>query len=90
MTTLKWLSEHTEAVRIDEDEECCVNCKHFIQHYTFTPRGKQPFSPVHCGHCVYPRIKDRRPHDTCKHFEPKKGDSHGEAVHPQNGPGQHR
>ena len=75
MTTLKWLSEHTEAVRIDESEECCVNCTHFIQHYTFTPHGKQPFIPVHCGHCTHPRIKDRKPNDTCNHFEHKKGDT---------------
>lgn len=56
------------------NENICTNCAHYYQHYTRmqdihyweTIHG---FTPVNCGHCVYPRIKLRRPDDTCQNFE---------------------
>lgn len=26
---------------------------------------------MHMGHCVYPRMKERKAYDDCKHFENK-------------------
>ena len=44
---------------IDEREEVCANCKHYIQHYT---RSRiWGISPCNAGHCIYPRFKDRKP-----------------------------
>jgi hypothetical protein len=31
--------------------------------------GGMTFTPCNSGHCSYPRLKDRSPADTCKHFE---------------------
>lgn len=47
----------------------CRNCTHFHQHYVI---DDQCACPVNCGHCNYPRLKERTP-DTpsCKHFSPK-------------------
>ncbi len=45
----------------------CKNCQHFHQHYTVS---QSKFHGCDCGHCVYPRLKTRKP-DTkaCKHFQ---------------------
>lgn len=51
---------------INEKEEVCANCKHFIQHYTKT--RLKGVSPCNAGHCIYPRMKARKPGDTCVHF----------------------
>lgn len=56
---------------IREDTECCANCKHYIQHYHWFEHYRR-FDAVNCGHCRYPRIKNRRPTDVCKHFEREK------------------
>ena len=47
----------------------CQNCAHFRQHYIMDVQWAQP---VHCGHCTYPRLKNRKP-DTpaCKFFSSK-------------------
>lgn len=47
------------------ETECCANCEHFHQHYR-----KDGF-PIFAGHCCYPRMKNRKPDDTCKHFKNK-------------------
>ena len=55
---------------IAPDSEVCGNCKHFIQHYIFNFfTHPERFSPMHCGHCTYPRMKNRTVHDTCDKFE---------------------
>lgn len=53
-------------VEISEREAVCINCKHFYQHYIFT--AYSGFSPCNAGHCDYPRIKGRKPGDTCVNF----------------------
>ena len=52
---------------IKENEEMCANCKYFIQHY----RRIEAFDyeTVCIGHCTYPRVKFRKPWETCKYFE---------------------
>lgn len=48
------------------EEKVCGQCGHFRQHYTL---DDQSCMTVCCGHCVFPRLKNRRP-DTpaCGHF----------------------
>ena len=45
----------------------CKDCKHFRQHYIHFCDNR--FDAIPCGHCVYPRLKHRRP-DTlaCVYF----------------------
>lgn len=48
------------------ENKTCSNCCHFIRHYIKT---KKRYFPINCGHCTYPRIKDREPHSpACKNF----------------------
>ena len=48
-------------------EECCKSCKHFRQHYVKMGRR---YSEVFCGHCVYPRLKTRKPDaEGCKYYK---------------------
>lgn len=53
---------------ISKAEEVCANCKHFFPHYTAVHGHR---SPVNCGHCAYPRIKHRKPAQSCEHFAHK-------------------
>lgn len=53
---------------IDEHEEVCANCKHYIQHWVKSTRLND-LSPCNAGHCLYPRMKARKPGQTCEHFE---------------------
>ena len=58
----------------------CKDCFHYIQHYVIF--GKDLMT-AYCGHCTYPRIKDRKP-DTpaCGKFTRKYGlGSGGEYRH---------
>ena len=49
-------------------DEMCVNCKHFHPHYV--PHGHTGFfSRLDCGHCAFPRLKNRRAYDVCEFFE---------------------
>lgn len=50
-------------------EERCGNCKYFHQHYTRDKRGG--YSPLWCGHCTHPRLKNRRREETCPHWAAK-------------------
>lgn len=48
--------------------ECqtCKDCTHFFQHYVL---DEQSCTAVNCGHCKYPRLKNRAPHTpACEHF----------------------
>jgi len=51
-----------------KDEQVCADCKHFVQYYVKWGVG---FSPVFSGRCMFPRVKDREPYDTCQYFERK-------------------
>lgn len=48
----------------------CENCMYFRQHYILFYEGH--YNPVPCGHCVFPRLKHRRP-DTpaCVYYAPR-------------------
>lgn len=57
---------------IPDTEEVCANCEHYIQHYRRIRdyRGVSTFSAVNAGHCTYPKVKERKPCDSCKdHFK---------------------
>jgi len=53
------------------EEYTCENCTHFRQHYIHF--WEQRYDAIPCGHCVYPRLKYRRP-DTlaCVYFREKR------------------
>jgi len=52
-----------------EIENVCANCKHYHQHYSSGPALPSPYW-VNCGHCVFPRLKHRKPNcKGCEHFE---------------------
>jgi len=53
-----------------DGERLCVNCQHFIQHYTNSPYTKQGWTAINAGHCTTPRLKDRKPLcAACIHWE---------------------
>lgn len=58
-----------ETFGIYEDEDVCANCARFVQHYAQTRSG---MLPINAGHCMEPRIKRRKPGDTCPNFERRK------------------
>lgn len=48
------------------NENTCQNCAHYYQHYAF---NKRKIIKVNCGHCVIPRLRNRRPYTAaCEHF----------------------
>lgn len=45
----------------------CKNCVRFRQHYILS---EQRCDVTNCGHCVYPRLKHRKPNDkACDNFQ---------------------
>lgn len=54
---------------INSQTEACANCKYFIQHFM---HDGWCFRPVYMGHCIYPRLKNKRPDDACGNFAAKK------------------
>ena len=52
--------------------ERCGNCKHFCQHYRHEKGDR--YVPLWLGHCVHPRVKNRRADEHCKHFTPAQED----------------
>lgn len=45
----------------------CGNCAHYRQHYILS---KACCEGVNCGHCVYPRLKHRKPNDkVCTNYQ---------------------
>lgn len=56
-----------KTIYINDCEEVCSNCKHFHQHYGCGD-GRICY-PLNCGHCHYPRIKHRKPYQTCERWE---------------------
>lgn len=54
---------------MDTAIKICKNCKYFHQHFI---KLQNVFEWVNCGHCVEPRIKERKPNTyACKHFVSK-------------------
>ena len=53
----------------DLPEERCGNCKYFYKHYLRSCTGR--YSATNYGHCVHPRIKNRRAEEHCAQFTPK-------------------
>lgn len=52
---------------VNMDNKICENCKHFIQHYI---ELEEKYTTVFCGHCIYPRIKNRKPNEkACDHYK---------------------
>ena len=51
------------------ENQTCQNCEHFRQHYGVD--GTRIFR-LYCGHCVLPRIKNKKPdHIACGQFVQK-------------------
>ena len=50
-------------------EERCGNCKYFYKHYLRSPKGR--YYATDYGHCVHPRIKNRRAQENCPHWTAK-------------------
>lgn len=51
----------------------CKNCDHYQPHFfidtEWTMGRKFAFGKMACGHCKYPRLKDRRETDSCQHYK---------------------
>ena len=58
-----------------EEAALCINCRHFYRHYILErEEGHIGYCrPIDCGHCSFPRLKERRAYDTCEHFQKKEG-----------------
>lgn len=57
--------------RMPKDVPFCINCEHFYQHYI---KGGPPIFtismvPLDCGHCAFPRMKERKAYDICDRFK---------------------
>ena len=51
------------------NEKICQTCVHFLQHFA---KRKSSYVPVDCGHCIYPRVKPRKPETLgCKYYKEK-------------------
>ncbi len=64
--------ENRKRIMVDEigpETERCENCRHFCRHYVVVQPNPNVAVPTHCGHCVYPRVKNRKIYDVCQHFE---------------------
>ena len=49
-------------------DQCCSDCRYFLQHYTF---DRSKIFRVYCGHCTLDRVKHKRPNaKACKSFVP--------------------
>lgn len=55
---------------IPRDCECCQNCRHYHQHFVYSPHNPAGFTLTYDGHCSYPRFKNRKPDNCCTYFEP--------------------
>ena len=48
------------------DNQSCMTCAHYRQHYTFDQRK---LFRVYCGHCTYQKVKTKRPDaKACEHY----------------------
>lgn len=53
-------------------EKRCGNCKYFYQHYIRSSRGR--YSSLPYGHCVHPRLKNRRVEEHCPYWKAKEAE----------------
>ena len=59
-------------ILVSKEEKVCYNCKHFWQHYIYNKRHNR-FDFCNAGHCVKPRIKNRKPDQkACEYFKQRK------------------
>ena len=48
------------------DKHICRECQHYRQHYLLDYDAAMP---VNCGHCIFPRLKKRKPQaSACQYF----------------------
>ncbi len=52
---------------ISKEEKACINCKYYHQHYIKV--DTQSYIKCYDGHCTNPRLKSRKPSQSCEHFE---------------------
>ncbi len=54
------------------EQTTCQHCAYFVQHYAF---NKKEIFRVYCGHCIFPRLKTKRPDSkSCIHYVPSEPD----------------
>lgn len=51
-------------------EERCGDCEHFRKHYI--RMTEDYYHETNYGHCVHPRLKNRRAEEHCPHWTPAK------------------
>ena len=52
---------------MEEEQKTCETCRHFRMHYV--RQNKTWYMPMHEGHCVHPRLKDREANTpACRHY----------------------
>ena len=57
-------------IHILPDERVCANCRHYHPHHVVEHKPVLHSLKVYCGHCAYPRHKQRKPGDEgCKHWD---------------------
>ena len=55
-----------------EETRTCESCQYFRRHYIRV--GNNHYMPLDEGHCIHPRLKDRKTeHPACQRFREKKG-----------------
>ena len=63
-------------ITIPRDEPYCINCERFRLHYI---QDSEIFGggyvPISMGHCIHPRVKNRRVTDSCELFTAKESDA---------------
>ncbi len=66
------IEKMNQTAGITQETECCLNCKHFYQHYVKDDTFWKGYAvPLYMGHCCYPRLKHRRCNDVCENFKRK-------------------
>lgn len=72
MTNTRLQQDLFRTFGMTREAQACLNCRHFYLHYI---AGGQPgleyATPIHYGHCTYPRCKTRHVDDVCVNFENK-------------------
>ena len=62
----QYINDYPEAY---EGQEVCCTCAHYRQHYGYDKKW-DIVRAMFYGHCVFSRIKHRRPDQTCDHWAP--------------------
>ena len=66
-----------------QSRELCGSCRHFRLHYW---KFGERYLPLELGHCVYPRLKDRRADERCIHWSPAPPDQEEKPQFPLTAP----